>query len=150
VRAMQYDAGLLIFDLDLTPGQATPFSDFTDLKVIDRTILILDIFAQAAARSRDAKLQVELGPAALSATALAGREPMMSRLVGRHRRRGQAKPNWRSPPPRAASACIGWNTKSSRPAASAAGRRAERTRREVPIVGIVATPMRASPPCSTP
>src|SRR5688572_6367039 len=59
VRAMQYDANLLIFDPDLTPGQAHSISDFTDLKVIDRTMLILDIFAQRA-RSRDAKLQVEL------------------------------------------------------------------------------------------
>src|SRR5262249_21693627 len=59
IRAMQVDANVLIFDPDLTPGQAHAIADFTDLRVIDRTMLILDIFAQRA-KSRDGKLQVEL------------------------------------------------------------------------------------------
>ena len=59
IRAMQLDANVLIFDPDLTPGQAHAIADFTDLRVIDRTMLILDIFAQRA-NSRDGKLQVEL------------------------------------------------------------------------------------------
>jgi GTP-binding protein HflX len=81
VRAMQYDASVLIFDPDLTPGQAHAIATFTDLKVIDRTILILDIFAQRA-RSRDAKLQVELAQLRYRLPRLQEENTMMSRLVG--------------------------------------------------------------------
>jgi len=81
VRAMQYDASVLIFDPDLSPGQAHAIATFTDLKVIDRTILILDIFAQRA-RSRDAKLQVELAQLRYRLPRLQEENTMMSRLVG--------------------------------------------------------------------
>ncbi len=81
VRAMQFDAGVLIFDPDLSPGQAHAIASFTDLKVIDRTILILDIFAQRA-RSRDAKLQVELAQLRYRLPRLQEENTMMSRLVG--------------------------------------------------------------------
>jgi GTP-binding protein HflX len=59
VRAFQQDVDLVIFDQDLTPVQARNLADRLDLRVIDRTQLILDIFAQHA-RTRDGKLQVEL------------------------------------------------------------------------------------------
>jgi GTPase len=81
VRAMQFDASVLIFDPDLSPGQAHAVASFTDLKVIDRTILILDIFAQRA-RSRDAKLQVELAQLRYRLPRLQEENTMMSRLVG--------------------------------------------------------------------
>ena len=61
IRALQLGATLLIFDQDLNPSQIRSLTDFTDLKVIDRTQLILDIFAQRA-RTREGKLQVEIGP----------------------------------------------------------------------------------------
>ena len=81
VRAMQYDVSVLIFDPDLSPGQAHAIAAFTDLKVVDRTILILDIFAQRA-RSRDAKLQVELAQLRYRLPRLQEENTMMSRLVG--------------------------------------------------------------------
>ena len=59
VRAMQLDAELLIVDRNLNPNQGRAIADLTDAKVLDRTQLILDIFAQRA-HSRDGKLQVEL------------------------------------------------------------------------------------------
>ena len=59
LRAFQSDVDLVIFDQNLTPTQARNLADRLDLRVIDRTQLILDIFAQRA-RSRDGKLQVEL------------------------------------------------------------------------------------------
>ena len=59
VRAMQLDAETLIFDRELTPAQASAIAKVGDVKVIDRTQLILDIFAQRA-ESADCKLQVEL------------------------------------------------------------------------------------------
>ena len=81
VRAMQRGAELLIFDPDLSPGQARAISDFTDVKVIDRTMLILDIFAQRA-QSRDGKLQVELAQLKYTLPRLVEKNTMMSRLTG--------------------------------------------------------------------
>jgi GTP-binding protein HflX len=79
VRAMQLGAELLIFDPDLSPTQARAISDFTDLKVIDRTMLILDIFAQRA-QSREGKLQVELAQLKYALPRLVEKNTMMSRL----------------------------------------------------------------------
>ncbi|MFH1132554.1 MAG: GTPase HflX [Pseudomonadota bacterium] len=81
LKANQRGAELLIFDPDLTPAQARAISDITDLKVIDRTMLILDIFAQRA-KSRDGKLQVELAQLKYTLPRLIERNTMMSRLTG--------------------------------------------------------------------
>ena len=55
------DIDLIIFDLELSPVQIRNIETATDVRVIDRTMLILDIFALRA-RSREGKIQVELGP----------------------------------------------------------------------------------------
>jgi GTP-binding protein HflX len=81
LRAMQLGAELLIFDPDLSPGQARAITDFTELKVIDRTMLILDIFAQRA-QSRDGKLQVELAQLKYALPRLVEKNTMLSRLAG--------------------------------------------------------------------
>ena len=136
VRAMQYDAGLLIFDPDLTPGQAHSISDFTDLKVIDRTILILDIFAQRA-RSRDAKLQVELAQLRYRLPRLQEENTMMSRLVGGIGGRGPGETKLEIGRRRARERVHRLEQEIAQTRLQRAGRRAQRTRREVPIVGIV-------------
>ena len=81
VRAMQLDAGVLVFDRELTPAQASAIAKHTDLKVIDRTQLILDIFAQRA-ESRDGKLQVELAQLKYAMPRLAQKDDSLSRLTG--------------------------------------------------------------------
>jgi GTP-binding protein HflX len=81
LRAMQLEAELVIFDPDLAPSQARTISDATDLKVLDRTMLILDIFAQHAT-SRDGKLQVELAQLKYTLPRLIEKNTMMSRLTG--------------------------------------------------------------------
>jgi GTP-binding protein HflX len=81
VRAMQIGAEFLLFDPDLTPAQARALSSFTDHKVIDRTMLILDIFAQRA-KSREGKLQVELAQLRYTLPRLVAKNTMMSRLTG--------------------------------------------------------------------
>jgi GTPase len=81
LRAMQLGAEMVIFDPDLTPGQARAISEATDLKVLDRTMLILDIFAQHAT-SRDGKLQVELAQLKYALPRLIEKNTMMSRLTG--------------------------------------------------------------------
>lgn len=81
LKAVQKDVELLIFDLELTPAQAKKISDFCDLKVIDRTQLILDIFARNA-KSRDGKLQVELAQLKYLKGRLSELDDNMSRLTG--------------------------------------------------------------------
>jgi GTP-binding protein HflX len=81
MRALQADANMLVFDTDLTPAQARAVSDATELKVLDRTMLILDIFAQHA-QSRDGKLQVELAQLKYALPRLQEKNTMMSRLTG--------------------------------------------------------------------
>jgi GTP-binding protein HflX len=81
LRAMQLDAEVLVFDRDLTPAQASSIAAVTDLKVIDRTQLILDIFAQRA-ESRDGKLQVELAQLKYMLPRLGQKDDALSRLTG--------------------------------------------------------------------
>jgi GTP-binding protein HflX len=81
LRAMQLGAEVVIFDHDLSPGQARAISEATELKVVDRTMLILDIFAQHAT-SRDGKLQVELAQLRYALPRLVEKNTMMSRLTG--------------------------------------------------------------------
>ena len=81
LRAMQVDAQFLIFDPDLTPAQARALASFTDVKVLDRTMVILDIFAQRA-ESREGKLQVELAQLRYALPRLVAKNTMMSRLTG--------------------------------------------------------------------
>jgi len=81
VRALAQDVELLICDPDLTPSQAREIGERTDLKVIDRTTLILDIFAQHAT-SADGKLQVELAQLRYLLPRMIGHGTAMSRLAG--------------------------------------------------------------------
>jgi GTP-binding protein HflX len=81
IRSKQYGAGVIVFDRDLTPGQNRNVSEATDQKIIDRTQLILDIFAQHA-RSRAGKIQVELAQLKYLLPRLAGKGTSMSRLMG--------------------------------------------------------------------
>lgn len=75
------DVDLLIFDGELTPSQQRNIEDETDVRVIDRTTLILDIFA-ARARSNEGKIQVELAQLKYSLPRLGGKGTQMSRLGG--------------------------------------------------------------------
>lgn len=75
------DIDLLIFDGELTPSQQRNIEDETDIRVIDRTTLILDIFA-ARARSNEGKIQVELAQLKYSLPRLGGKGAEMSRLGG--------------------------------------------------------------------
>ena len=75
------DVDLIIFDLELSPVQIRNIEHETDVRVIDRTMLILDIFALRA-RSREGKLQVELAQLKYMMPRLTGKGVEMSRLGG--------------------------------------------------------------------
>jgi len=136
VRAMQLDANVLIFDPDLSPGQAHAIADFTDLRVIDRTMLILDIFAQRA-KSRDGKLQVELAQLRYRLPRLHEKNTMMSRLTGGIGGRGPGETKLEENRRRARERITRLEREIERFSQQRAGRRAERTRRRLPIVAIV-------------
>jgi GTP-binding protein HflX len=136
VRAMQYDASVLVFDPDLSPGQAHAIAAFTDLKVIDRTILILDIFAQRA-RSRDAKLQVELAQLRYRLPRLQEENTMMSRLVGGIGGRGPGETKLEIGRRRARERLRRLESDVEQTRRQRAGRRAAREQRGLPVVAIV-------------
>ena len=81
IAAMQEDADVLILDRNLNATQANAIAAATDLKVIDRTQLILDIFAQHA-QSQDGKLEVELAQTRYLLPRLGTRDDSLSRLTG--------------------------------------------------------------------
>lgn len=81
IRAMAEGVDLLIFDQDLTPTQAREIAGVTDLKVIDRTLLILDIFARRA-KSREGRLKVELAQQKYRLSWIAEKTTALSRLTG--------------------------------------------------------------------
>ncbi len=81
IKSVQKNVELLIFDLELSPSQAKKISDASDLKIIDRTQLILDIFSKNA-KSRDGKLQVELAQLKYLKPRLSELDDNMSRLTG--------------------------------------------------------------------
>jgi len=81
IRSKQLGAEVLLFDRNLNPGQLRNLSELTDQKIIDRTQLILDIFAQHA-HSRDGKIQVELAQLRYLLPRLVGKGTAMSRLRG--------------------------------------------------------------------
>jgi GTP-binding protein HflX len=136
VRAMQYDASVLIFDPDLSPGQAHAIASFTDLKVVDRTILILDIFAQRA-RSRDAKLQVELAQLRYRLPRLQEENTMMSRLVGGIGGRGPGETKLEIGRRRARERLHRLEKDIEQTRQQRAGRRSARQDRGLPVVAIV-------------
>jgi GTP-binding protein HflX len=81
IRSLQLGADVIIFDQNLTPAQVRAINETTDLKIIDRTQLILDIFAQRA-QSREGKIQVELAQLKYMLPRLTGSGIEMSRLMG--------------------------------------------------------------------
>ena len=81
IKALQFGATMLVFDQELSPTQMRSISELTEMKVIDRSQLILDIFARRAT-TQDGKVQVELAQLKYLLPRLTGRGVQMSRLMG--------------------------------------------------------------------
>jgi len=81
IQALQKGATLLVFDQDLSPGQVRSISQLTEMKAIDRSQLILDIFARRA-HTLDGKVQVELAQLKYILPRLTGKGTALSRLAG--------------------------------------------------------------------
>ena len=89
ILALQEAASMIIFDQELNASQIRSITDQIELKVIDRTQLILDIFAQRA-QTRQGKLQVELAQLKYLLPRLVTKNTAMSRLTGGIGGRGPA------------------------------------------------------------
>jgi GTP-binding protein HflX len=81
IRCIRIGADMLIFDAELKPSQWRAITNSTELKVLDRSMLILDIFAQRA-QSSEGRLQVELAQLKYNLPRLADQDSGLSRLSG--------------------------------------------------------------------
>ncbi len=81
LAALRRNANLLLFDQELNPSQIRSITDHTELRVIDRTQLILDIFARRAL-SREGRLQIEMAQLKYMLPRLTKRDDALSRLTG--------------------------------------------------------------------
>jgi GTPase len=81
LTALRLNANLLIFDQELNPSQIRSITNHTEMRVIDRTQLILDIFARRAL-SREGKLQIEMAQLKYMLPRLTMRDDALSRLTG--------------------------------------------------------------------
>jgi GTPase len=136
VRAVETEAQTLIFDRNLSPAQISAIAKNTDLKIIDRTQLILDIFAQRA-QSKDGKLQVELAQLKYSLPRLGQKDDALSRLTGGIGGRGPGETKLEIGRRRAKERVTHLEDQLKTLAKQRKQRRARRGRLEVPVVAIV-------------
>jgi GTPase len=136
VRALEQDVELLVCDPELSASQARTIADETELKVIDRTMLILDIFANHA-RSSDGKLQVELAQLRYLLPKMMGKGTMMSRLMGGVGGRGPGETKLEIDRRRAKDRISDLEERLRQLRKQRDQQRAERKRSRVPVVAIV-------------
>jgi GTP-binding protein HflX len=137
IRAMQLGADAIIFDRELQAAQVRLISDATDLKVIDRSQLILDIFAQRA-QSHEGKIQVELAQLKYMLPRLVmGQNSAFSRLAGGIGGRGPGETKLETDRRRVRDRIHRLEKELASQAKRREQRRKERLRREVPALSIV-------------
>ncbi|MFQ5579866.1 MAG: GTPase HflX [Nitrospiria bacterium] len=136
MKALQRQAKLLIFDQNLSPLQVKTIGEVTEMKVLDRTQLILDIFAQRA-HSRESKVQVELAQLRYRLPRLAERSTALSRLTGGIGGRGPGETRLEIDRRRSRDRIARLEREMKSLAAARARRRTKRTERRVPILSIV-------------
>ena len=136
IRALQRGATMLVFDQELTPAQIRSISAMTELKVIDRSQLILDIFARRA-KSLDGKVQVELAQLKYLLPRLTGRGVQMSRLMGGIGGRGPGETKLETDRRRIRDRIASLERELKELSRGRAQRRRQRVKAGVPIISIV-------------
>lgn len=136
IKALQHGVDFLVFDQDLTPAQATAIAEVTELKVIDRTQVILDIFSRRA-QSREGKIQVELAQLRYLLPRLTGKGTAMSRLAGGIGGRGPGETKLEVDRRRVRDRIMHLEKQIEALARTRAQQRARRLRRDVPIISLV-------------
>lgn len=136
IQALQLGANLLLFDQELSPSQARTLARLTELRIIDRTQLILDIFAQRA-RSHEGKLQVEMAQLRYRLPYLADRDNALSRLTGGIGARGPGETKLEVDRRRVRDRLARLKKDLKRLSKQRAGRRAKRQATGLPVISIV-------------
>src|ERR1043165_5907440 len=137
IRALQLGADMLVFDSELSPTQVRSLSEATDLKVIDRSQLILDIFAQRA-QSKEGKIQVELAQLKyLLPRLIAGQDSAFSRLAGGIGGRGPGETKLETDRRRVRDRINRLEREIEAQRQRRQERRKGRTRQELPVISIV-------------
>lgn len=136
LRTMQLDCELVVFDQPLSPNQVRAISEVTDVKVIDRPQLILDIFARRA-HTREGKLAVELAQLKHRLPRLAQAHTAFSRLMGGIGGRGPGETKLETDRRRCRDRISWLEAQLERAEVSRHNRRSRRNQRGVPVVAIV-------------
>ena len=136
IRSLQVGADVVVFDHDLTPKQAKLIEDLTDLKILDRTQLILDIFAQRA-KTRVGKVQVELAQLKYQLPRLSSRDDALSRLTGGIGTRGPGETKLEIDRRRARDRIRNLEKELAHLQRGRKQRRTKRQKRGVPVISIV-------------
>ena len=136
LRALQCGVDLLIFDQELNPSQVRSLTDTTELRVIDRTQLILDIFAQRA-QSREGKIQVEMAQLKYLLPRLGMKDDALSRLTGGIGARGPGETTLEINRRRTKDRIAQLENELKMVRKNRAQRRSRRVRKDVPVISIV-------------
>ncbi len=136
IRSLQLGADMIVFDRELSPAQVRAINEIADLKIVDRSQLILDIFAQRA-QTAEGRIQVELAQLKYLLPRLTGSGTAMSRLMGGIGGRGPGETKLEVDRRRVRDRISHLESQLDKIRASRNQRRAQRTRREMPVVSIV-------------
>jgi len=136
IRALQQRATMLVFDQDLSPTQVRSIAALTDLKVVDRSQVILDIFARRA-HTHDGKVQVELAQLKYILPRLSGKGTALSRLMGGIGGRGPGETKLEIDRRRIRERISRLEKRLKQMSRGRLQRRNRRVRSEVPIISIV-------------
>ena len=136
LHCLDLGADLLIFDRELSPGQLRSVTNLTELRVIDRSMLILDIFAQRA-KTSEGRLQVELAQLKYALPRLTERDTGLSRLTGGIGGRGPGETKLEISRRRSRDRISDLEKRIERLAQQRGLRRERRQSRGVPVIAIV-------------
>ena len=136
IHALKLHATLIIFEQELSPNQVRKIAEMTELKVIDRTQLILDIFARRA-HSRDGKLQVELAQLKYLLPRLFERSTALSRLTGGIGGRGPGETRLEEDRRRVRDRIASLGAKLRHLEVERSGRKSRRREAAIPVVSLV-------------
>ena len=136
LQCLDQEVDLLIFDRELSPSQLRQITNITELRVVDRSMLILDIFSQRA-KSAEGRLQVELAQLKYSLPRLTDKDSGLSRLSGGIGGRGPGETKLEVGRRRARSRISDLEKKLEKVSDRRALRRSRRQRRGVPVISIV-------------
>ncbi|MFL5319342.1 MAG: GTPase HflX [Myxococcaceae bacterium] len=136
LKSMQLMADIVVFDHDLMPSQSRHIAEETALKILDRTQLILDIFAQRA-QSADGKLQVELAQLKYLLPRLSQSDTSLSRLGGGIGGRGPGETKLEIDRRRARDRITALEKRIDTLSRDRQVRRAQRNRKGLPVISIV-------------